>query len=215
MAIKYINIFQSEALQIFSQIRIFGLKTNHLVTLYASQTRKSKNKHSTWPWLYEIHRWLQHLTNSVRCCSGADPTYDLGSATPALLVFTTQRCVRFGNRNSFPYFNYSLPYYLQRCRCSCKFKSRRMGLRVNRRICHVEGILYLDASCGSDGWVQLGTVGELQFHCRVGFFVIVNSVNRIISCMHTRPLRVAYHPFTGFSAAFAYQLMNRIVATEG
>jgi hypothetical protein len=33
MAIKYINIFQSEALKIFSQIGIFGLKTNHLATL--------------------------------------------------------------------------------------------------------------------------------------------------------------------------------------
>jgi hypothetical protein len=33
MAIKYFNIFQSEALTIFSQIGIFRLKTNHLATL--------------------------------------------------------------------------------------------------------------------------------------------------------------------------------------
>jgi hypothetical protein len=33
MAIQYINNFQSEALKFFSQIRIFGLKTNHLATL--------------------------------------------------------------------------------------------------------------------------------------------------------------------------------------
>jgi hypothetical protein len=34
MAIKYINIFQSEALKFFSQIGIFGLKTNHLATVH-------------------------------------------------------------------------------------------------------------------------------------------------------------------------------------
>jgi hypothetical protein len=33
MAIKDINIFQSKALQKFTQIGIFGLKTNHLATL--------------------------------------------------------------------------------------------------------------------------------------------------------------------------------------
>jgi hypothetical protein len=33
MAIKYINIFQSEALEFFFQIGIFGLKTNHPATL--------------------------------------------------------------------------------------------------------------------------------------------------------------------------------------
>jgi hypothetical protein len=33
MTIKYINIFQSEALTIFPKIGIFGLKTNHLATL--------------------------------------------------------------------------------------------------------------------------------------------------------------------------------------
>jgi hypothetical protein len=33
MAIKYINIIQSEALNFFSQIGIFGSKTNHLATL--------------------------------------------------------------------------------------------------------------------------------------------------------------------------------------
>jgi hypothetical protein len=33
MDIKYVNLFQSEALKIFSQIGIFGLKTNHLATL--------------------------------------------------------------------------------------------------------------------------------------------------------------------------------------
>jgi hypothetical protein len=33
MAVKYINIFQSKALQKFTQIGIFGLKINHLATL--------------------------------------------------------------------------------------------------------------------------------------------------------------------------------------
>jgi hypothetical protein len=33
MAIKYINIFQSEALKFFSQIGVFGLKAKHLATL--------------------------------------------------------------------------------------------------------------------------------------------------------------------------------------
>jgi hypothetical protein len=33
MALKYISIFQSEALNFFAQIGIFGLKTNHLATL--------------------------------------------------------------------------------------------------------------------------------------------------------------------------------------
>jgi hypothetical protein len=33
MAIKYINIFQSKVLQKFTQIGIFGLKTNYLATL--------------------------------------------------------------------------------------------------------------------------------------------------------------------------------------
>jgi hypothetical protein len=37
MAIEYISIFQSKALKIFSQIRIFGLKTNHLATLRREQ----------------------------------------------------------------------------------------------------------------------------------------------------------------------------------
>jgi hypothetical protein len=33
MAIKYINFFQSKALQNLPKIGIFGLKTNHLATL--------------------------------------------------------------------------------------------------------------------------------------------------------------------------------------
>jgi hypothetical protein len=33
IALKYINIFQSETVKIFSQIGILGLKTNHLATL--------------------------------------------------------------------------------------------------------------------------------------------------------------------------------------
>jgi hypothetical protein len=35
MAIKYINIFQSEVPKFFSQIGIFGLKANHVATLIA------------------------------------------------------------------------------------------------------------------------------------------------------------------------------------
>jgi hypothetical protein len=42
MAIKYINILQSEALQKFSQIGIFGLKTNHLATLNAAPATRGR-----------------------------------------------------------------------------------------------------------------------------------------------------------------------------
>jgi hypothetical protein len=41
MAIKYINIFQSEALRIFPKLpKIFGLKTNHLAILRHSTCNK-------------------------------------------------------------------------------------------------------------------------------------------------------------------------------
>jgi hypothetical protein len=36
MSIKYINIFQSDTLNIFPPIEIFGLKTNYLTTLAGS-----------------------------------------------------------------------------------------------------------------------------------------------------------------------------------
>jgi hypothetical protein len=42
MAIKYINIFQSKAIQKCTQIGIFGLKINHLATLAVS-TKIAKN----------------------------------------------------------------------------------------------------------------------------------------------------------------------------
>jgi hypothetical protein len=37
MAIKYINIFPSEAPKMFFKLGIFGLKTNHLATLVESR----------------------------------------------------------------------------------------------------------------------------------------------------------------------------------
>jgi hypothetical protein len=39
MAIKYINLFQSKALELLTQIGIFGLKINHLATLLAEARR--------------------------------------------------------------------------------------------------------------------------------------------------------------------------------
>jgi hypothetical protein len=44
MTIKYINIFQSEALTNFSQIGIFGLKTNHLATLERETERERERE---------------------------------------------------------------------------------------------------------------------------------------------------------------------------
>jgi hypothetical protein len=41
MANKYMNMFLSETLKIFSQIGIFGLKTNHLATLGEAVRRGS------------------------------------------------------------------------------------------------------------------------------------------------------------------------------
>jgi hypothetical protein len=38
MTIKYTRIFHSKAVQNFTQIWIFGLKTNHLATLFATST---------------------------------------------------------------------------------------------------------------------------------------------------------------------------------
>jgi hypothetical protein len=42
MAIKYVNVFQSKALQKFTQIGIFGMKTNHLATLIGVMNGRSK-----------------------------------------------------------------------------------------------------------------------------------------------------------------------------
>jgi hypothetical protein len=40
MVIKYNNIFDSEALQIFKKVGIFGLKTNNLATLGCVSLRR-------------------------------------------------------------------------------------------------------------------------------------------------------------------------------
>jgi hypothetical protein len=44
MAIKYINIFQSKALQNLPKLGFFGLKTNHLATLFFDVGISSQKK---------------------------------------------------------------------------------------------------------------------------------------------------------------------------
>jgi hypothetical protein len=46
MAIKYIDIFPSKALQNLPKLVFFGLKTNHLATLHTTTTSRRREKKS-------------------------------------------------------------------------------------------------------------------------------------------------------------------------
>jgi hypothetical protein len=78
MAVKYINIIQSEAL-IFFQIGIFGLKINHLATLVAKPVKPAQRKtlFSLFPSFVNVVQeflWARQNKSSLRPFAGFKQT---------------------------------------------------------------------------------------------------------------------------------------------
>jgi hypothetical protein len=68
MALKYINILQSKALKKFTQFGIFGLKTNHLATLFRNEYKKRIVKKVFVLHLYvPLHTLTSNINNYKQC----------------------------------------------------------------------------------------------------------------------------------------------------
>jgi hypothetical protein len=63
---------------------------------------------------------------------GANPTIASYNASVVNFYNATDNLARFENKNILFYFENAVAYYIQRWRCSCKFKSRRIGSRTKQ-----------------------------------------------------------------------------------
>jgi hypothetical protein len=63
--------------------------------------------------------------------AGANPTIVRYNASAEKIYSPTSSLVRFENKIFSSALKNALAYYIQRWRCSCKFRSRRTGSRMN------------------------------------------------------------------------------------
>jgi hypothetical protein len=122
MAIKYTNIFHRKTFQNLPKFELFCLKICHLATLISSAT---KNK------AYLAPSWRGQLSKLFTSSSGANPTIASYNAGVVKIYNTLSSLVRFEGKDIFLYILLKTlqPTTAHRCRCNCKFRSRRTGSR--------------------------------------------------------------------------------------
>jgi hypothetical protein len=72
MALKYINIFQSETAKIFPKLGFFGLKTNHLATLVVASCLYDYLHICIYKNMFSFHRKLLILKSILKIAQVRD-----------------------------------------------------------------------------------------------------------------------------------------------